>query len=517
MKHSHRTSVVALLGLGTLLLTGCGKADSGAGATKVASNSTSKVADAQPSAPSDAPAAVAASEQATSKAAPAAAVKEPAQKPGSNPDNARNPPKRSDAGIDKLETDYDLSKVEVQETALKAEADEHDHSQHEHEKAAQTGDELLPANQAERNKGRLSVVDGKQSFDFGKLRQGEAASHVFELVSDGEEPLIITGVKPSCGCTKADVHLVGADGAKLPYTKGDPIPVGTHFGIETDISTDGRQGPFSAQVSIYANDARGAFTVRLAADIEPVLTVEPSPTMFFGKITTADTGEQIVTVATTRGEKFKLTPAQEVMPAPVKVEYTPKFPDADGKSAEWDVKVVLGPNTEIGMRNYPLTFKSDLPISNPKYPSQDGSPQFHSVMINVQAQVTGMVSAEPSFLTFGMVRPGEAVERVLRIESHDDFTIKSDMPVVFEGLQGQEFPYTDVFKVTIEPQEGGKVADLKVSLVGFPPELNGSFGGVLKLKIGHPFMEELQVRFSGVCRPQIPATAPATGGAAGGK
>jgi len=57
----------------------------------------------------------------------------------------------------------------------------------------------------------------------------------------------------------------------------------------------------------------------------------------------------------------------------------------------------------------------------------------------------------------------------------------------------------------VEPVDGGKAADVKVRLESFPEGLNGSFSGVLKLKIGHPFMDELLVRFSGVCRPTLPA------------
>jgi len=159
------------------------------------------------------------------------------------------------------------------------------------------------------------------------------------------------------------------------------------------------------------------------------------------------------------------------------------------------VKVTMGPNPEIGMRSYPINLKSYIPIAHPKYPSKDGTVQYHGFMLNVQAQVTGMVSAEPSFLTFGMVRPGEPIERSLRIDCHDAFKLTADIPVVFEGLQGQEFPYKDAFAITIEPIEEGKAANLKVKLNGMPADLNGSFGGVLRVKVGHPYMEEIQIRF----------------------
>lgn len=456
------------------------------------------------------------SEPARADAKPDAAAPDPAKDPA----NARGG-KRYEGGLDKLDAGYDLSKIKLPDSPAPGEGDEgHDHA-HEAEVQPQQAP-YGPAAQAALNKGRIALEEGApQVKDLGKLRQGEVGGFEFQFVSNGEEPLVITGVKPSCGCTKAEIVLVGADGTKTPYVKGGPIPVGQKFVLESEINTDGRQGPFSAQISLFGNDARGAFNVRLTAEIEPVLTVTPSPTVFFGRITTAQKVEQTVTVAATRGEPFKLTVGQESVQGPYKLDYVPKDRDAEGRASQWEIKVTLGPNNEVGMRSYPIQMKSDIPVAHPKYPAQDGSVQYHGFLLNVQAQVTGMVSAEPSFITFGMVRPGEALDRALRIECHDDFQLKADMPVNFEGLQGQEFPFKDLFQVSVEPQAGGKVADLKVHLSGLPADLNGSFGGVLRVKVGHPFMEELQVRFSGVCRPSLPAATPlsqpATGGAPKGQ
>ncbi|MSR61080.1 MAG: DUF1573 domain-containing protein [Planctomycetes bacterium] len=454
-------------------------------------------------------------------AAPTAQVAQgaaaPAENPAAIPDvpNARNGGKRYQGGIDKLDSKYgDLAGVKLDDAAAAtaAAADEHEHSHDEAAPVAQDGSVFTPAAQAANNKARFTLLgDAPQVKDLGKLRQGDSGSFDFPFVSGGEEPLIVTSIKPSCGCTKAEIALLAEDGSKKPYTKGDPIPVGQKFLLETEISTDGKPaGPFNAQISLYGNDARGAYNVRLTAEIEAVLTITPSPTVFFGRMTTADKREQSVTVTSTRGEPFKLTLAQETVQEPVKLSYTAKEPDAEGRSNEWEIQVALGPNTEIGMRNYPINFKSDLAIAHPKYPSPDGAPQYHGFMVNVQAQVTGMVSAEPSFLTFGMVRPGEPIERALRVESHDEFKLTADMAYSFEGLQGQEFPYKDAFQVTIAPLEDGKAADMRVRLTGLPADLNGSFGGVLRLKVGHPFMDELQLRFSGVCRPGLPIQSTST-------
>lgn len=433
--------------------------------------------------------------------------------PSQDPANQRGG-KRYEGGIDKLDSKYDLSKVKLDDPAQHEAHDEHDGHDHGAEDGSvpNDGSSLLPAAQAQIHAGRFELVDDcPQVKDLGKLRQGDKGAFDFAFQSNGKEPLVISGIKPSCGCTKAEITILAEDGARKPYTKGDPIPVGTKFFLESEINTDGRQGAFNSQVALYGNDARGAFTVRITADVEPVLLVKPNPTVFFGRITTKDKVEQSVTVETTRGEPFLLTLAQEPPQENLGLEFTAKNPDAEGKASLWEIKVSLGPSTAPGMKSYPINFESDLAIENPKYPSADGKPQHHGFVLNLQAQVLGMVSAEPPFLTFGMVKPGEAIERSLRLECHDDFKLKADMPVVLEGLQAQALPWADRFKITIEPLEDGKAANLKVLLTGLPDDVTGSIGGQIRIKVGHPYMEEVPIRFSAVCRPGLPTATPAVG------
>ena len=44
----------------------------------------------------------------------------------------------------------------------------------------------------------------EEKHDFGKIPQGTPVTTVFEFTNIGKEPLILTDVKPTCGCTIAD-------------------------------------------------------------------------------------------------------------------------------------------------------------------------------------------------------------------------------------------------------------------------------------------------------------------------
>jgi hypothetical protein len=53
----------------------------------------------------------------------------------------------------------------------------------------------------------------QEKHDFGKIPQGKPVTTVFEYTNVGSEPLILTEVRPTCGCTIADY-------TKTPVLKG---------------------------------------------------------------------------------------------------------------------------------------------------------------------------------------------------------------------------------------------------------------------------------------------------------
>ena len=62
----------------------------------------------------------------------------------------------------------------------------------------------------------------EEKHDFGKIPQGTPVTTIFEFTNVGQEPLILTEVRPTCGCTIADYTktpvLKGAKGSiKITY------------------------------------------------------------------------------------------------------------------------------------------------------------------------------------------------------------------------------------------------------------------------------------------------------------
>lgn len=372
--------------------------------------------------------------------------------------------------------------------------------------------------------GRIELAEEgmESSHAFGDILEGDSMTHLFQLRAAGENPLIIQRLKPSCGCTAAQVDLIAADGTRSTYVWGDPIQPGTLLEVPTTVNSAGRSGKMRTNVNIYSNDPASPFRLDVEADVVPVLVVEPM-LLDFGKITSNERKEGRITVRSDVLDPFFLTLDQAQVLAPLEVELVPESPDASGKSTTWTLEVALGPGTPEGIRRYPLKLITDVAAPHDDGHGHGPAPAtetFRTTQANIQATVSGMIVANPNFVSLGLVAPGTPVERSVRIESLDPaFALSEDMPIEVVSFTGDEFQHADQFSFDVSPVAGqeGQAVDLTITLAGMPEDFQGSFGGSVRMKIGHPSKDLLEIRFSGVSRPGLPAQPAGGGTGAGGQ
>jgi len=84
--------------------------------------------------------------------------------------------------------------------------------------------------------------------DFGRLKEGGEAFHLFTIKNDGDEPLVIKRIKTSCGCTASS-------------TTRDTIAPGETGEIKVIYKTRNRPGPFHQKVLVLTNDPAQAETM----------------------------------------------------------------------------------------------------------------------------------------------------------------------------------------------------------------------------------------------------------------
>jgi hypothetical protein len=357
------------------------------------------------------------------------------------------------------------------------------------------------------SKAKLTYEFGTETKSFGKCMQGDVLTHIFELQSSGEEDLVIKQAKPTCGCTLAHLAVQQADGTMAPYNFGAPIPPGRKIELAATLHTQNKRGHAASRINIFSNDPRGQSQLGLEADVDPYFQVNPA-NLNFNQISARDSASDKVTISTTTGVAVKLSAPTENMPQGLSFEVKPIDPDAEGKSARWEVQVKLGPGLLEGNLAYTVGIKSDIEIpGGEKLPS--GAPPVYEVSMPVMARVTGMISYTPAFVSLGLIRPGQVVSRSVRITSHDpDFKIP-EPKVIVSGRGGADWEFTDRFSTVIRPVAGENSVDVELRLDGMPDTLNGSFTGELTIQIGHAEKPEIKLPITGVCR-----GAPASSGGA---
>ena len=98
------------------------------------------------------------------------------------------------------------------------------------------------------------MVFESTSHDFGKVAMGEKLTHTFKFVNEGESPLLIQAVTPSCHCT------VMKNWPRDPIAPGESGEITAQF--------EGKfAGSNSKSISIVANTTPNVTTLMLTASV----------------------------------------------------------------------------------------------------------------------------------------------------------------------------------------------------------------------------------------------------------
>lgn len=101
-----------------------------------------------------------------------------------------------------------------------------------------------------------SVALSESNFDFGKIKKGDKVEHVYEITNTGKNPLIISEVKPGCGCTAPD------------FTK-DPIMPGKKGKITLHFDSSSFDGNVQKYADVFANVEKSPIKLTFTANIQP--------------------------------------------------------------------------------------------------------------------------------------------------------------------------------------------------------------------------------------------------------
>jgi hypothetical protein len=104
----------------------------------------------------------------------------------------------------------------------------------------------------------ISFVDKENKFEFGSVPQGTPVTHVFNFKNTGKEPLILSAVNTTCGCT-------------VPEWPKEPILPGAAAAIKVTYNA-ANAGDFTKVITVVSNAATPTASLTIHGDVKPVAT-----------------------------------------------------------------------------------------------------------------------------------------------------------------------------------------------------------------------------------------------------
>lgn len=101
-----------------------------------------------------------------------------------------------------------------------------------------------------------AITFEESTHDFGDIYQGDKVQHVFTFENTGTEPLIITNVQVTCGCT-------------APKWPRDPIAPGQEGEITIQFNSSGKIGRQNKIITIVSNAVNPHSKISIITNILP--------------------------------------------------------------------------------------------------------------------------------------------------------------------------------------------------------------------------------------------------------
>lgn len=107
------------------------------------------------------------------------------------------------------------------------------------------------------NAGKMPVIKFEvMEHDFGTVNEGDKVEYTYKFTNEGSADLLLTNVKPACGCTVPE------------YTK-TPIAPGQSGELKVTFDTAGKPGLQQKTVNVHTNTESGTDVISFKANVTP--------------------------------------------------------------------------------------------------------------------------------------------------------------------------------------------------------------------------------------------------------
>ena len=99
------------------------------------------------------------------------------------------------------------------------------------------------------------ILFAERSFDFGVISHGDKVEHDFEFENVGTEPLILTDVRTTCGCT-------------APEWPREPVMPGKKAHVKVVFNSTGKSGVINKTITVLSNAVNGPARVKIETNVQ---------------------------------------------------------------------------------------------------------------------------------------------------------------------------------------------------------------------------------------------------------
>ncbi len=221
------------------------------------------------------------------------------------------------------------------------------------------------------------------SWDFGDSYPFQSLQHDFKYKNNGTEPLVITNVISTCGCTAA----VASASSVLPGKTGI---------VSVTLTTSSIPGKFEKGIGVVCNDPkRPELTLTLKTQVKQVWRFSPKQSFLLKDVLIGTTDSQQLFLKNLENEPYEIVATKLSKP---------EFDVEVGERTEEGIPVTV--IVHSGKKKGPLSDVLEIRTNHPKAPI---------VRATVFANVVGFVKFSTPRLYFGSVPAGKTVHRQLNV------------------------------------------------------------------------------------------------------
>lgn len=113
----------------------------------------------------------------------------------------------------------------------------------------------LNAQEAQESINGAQIKFDTSTYHFGQIAEGDSVSYIYTFENTGNEPLIISKIGVTCGCTQ-------------PKTPEKPIMPGEKGEIPVTFNSKGKSGTVNKTITVYSNANESMYYLKLKGEIK---------------------------------------------------------------------------------------------------------------------------------------------------------------------------------------------------------------------------------------------------------